>query len=119
MTQDSSPKIYSTTVRLQNRDDSYDGNADEYADLYWRPMGVWILEGNAGAIASSYHDYVDACVDANCSEEQLEEARGIQAEIDEIVSTHGEAIEDTDTMGADAIAFARQHEWTLTYLEEV
>jgi hypothetical protein len=42
--------VYHTTIRLQNRADEREGNADEYGHLYWSAPDKWTLSDPTGTV---------------------------------------------------------------------
>ena len=95
-------------AREEGRQPSYDG---EYLSLYWLSgTAEWLLVDNGGVTASSSHDYVDACVaNSDMDDEELAEAKSIQAEIDACINDpEQDGYQDATGMssGAGEIALA-------------
>jgi hypothetical protein len=76
-------RIVAGAARREGRAPSHDA---EYMTLYWTADDGWILDDNAGVVASDYEPYDVACRDADAAESIIAEAEEIQAEIDEAVT---------------------------------
>lgn len=83
--------------------------------LYWLPQqggAEWVLEGNAGVVASHHHNYIEAC-EAMDGATEADEA--IQLEIDALINGPGrrpiEGALMCGLMGSEARALAQQWMW--------
>lgn len=113
-------KVYQAQIaigaaRREGRQPNHDA---EYLMLYWREGGEeWLLEDNAGVVASHSYNYREAVADANDGDEEMAEAEAIQAEIDETVAQPGELAVprglSTGPMGHEARNVARRLGWPI------
>jgi hypothetical protein len=93
-------------AQAEDRAPSHDG---EYLSVYYKHGGDWIIESNAGVVATAYN--ISDVLDAARDDAAYDEISRWQAEADAIVGTDSGEDCDRERMGLESRELAEEFGW--------